>query len=988
MGAFLTYAERAQLAVSSLYLGALKDGGNLDDRKYTQDPAVLSSDSADVAKKTDFFKKTRKKFKRNYWNLSYKPQDIPYLISTVAGKTNFGVLRKLKPFQLSFLVPRIKLFKVHTGVLSGESGEVEIPFHTRLSHSSENPGRDLLRGAGVKDFEAIFQGVNEAEVENNIRCRLKLFFSGIDVFSQRNEILGGDVGKIQQIALSNYLFQNGLNNMEPTDPNLTEEAKKVHKAAGVWRYVDLLTPPISSYGDDGTVPYWHDNYKIRVVFGWTVPDDLTGLGLSSGEIRDLKKTLERLNYSLTLNVLTHTFSITQEGLISLDVDYIGSVEQVSGNPHASIFRKKGNMELLSIQRNRLSTLEREADRVRAAEGPPPVEINEKIDKLRKKYYTELSNFGRDEFSLFFDRVLNVGANYTKPPSPYPDKQNLRWNLAEGDNVSRTAGGPGSWERGDIGLKNLKVGRGSDWEDAENQDRAERSVFATRTALFSRYIVNPKGESGADYTRSTERGKFIKSMKRLAGLQTPAGGTRAGNIFGGSGFAATPRDADRGGSNTTQVLIETYKEATTKVNLITGMVRANSAAQSQYTGAGAVAESGEIEISEERRQALRDLQSDIVDEGVKFEESQAIELGGFVRKGVHPRSVAHKVAPVSFVTIGDIIQAALMHSNPFHRSNKVILGTMMITRRAEKDTEGDESQAVDEFGDQGGLQVYHIPLEDIPITCHNFFKWFTKTIVSKQKYGYTVKDLLSKGIRELIAIAFRNLSYIGFRDVKPGSISQSQFSIPTELADQLFTARATGPGDNYIRLEQFRHILGKDLDNAGILSPNQTGVVYVGGKPPSTGLRLAGNLVEDEINGVKHFFIGADAGVLKSATFQKDDLPGYREAKIKQAQGTGIESQLAIISEPYLLTVRLVGNSLFYPGMRIYFHPTLMGSSGELVLPLEGYYLIYEVKDYLESGNFETELKCRYEAGALKGDLAEPIHKQFNDAKFFGVTEAS
>ena len=54
-----------------------------------------------------------------------------------------------------------------------------------------------------------------------------------------------------------------------------------------------------------------------------------------------------------------------------------------------------------------------------------------------------------------------------------------------------------------------------------------------------------------------------------------------------------------------------------------------------------------------------------------------------------------------------------------------------------------------------------------------------------------------------------------------------------------------------------------------------------------------------------------------------------------------------------------------------------------VLPLEGYYLIYEVKDLVESGNFQTELKCRFEHMPDKRQKSSYVnHKQFNNEAFF------
>jgi hypothetical protein len=118
-------------------------------------------------------------------------------------------------------------------------------------------------------------------------------------------------------------------------------------------------------------------------------------------------------------------------------------------------------------------------------------------------------------------------------------------------------------------------------------------------------------------------------------------------------------------------------------------------------------------------------------------------------------------------------------------------------------------------------------------------------------------------------------------------------------------------------------------------------------------------------GIYHLFLAADRGIVKEASFSKVDAPYLREARIQQDS----LNPLAQLAATYNCTLKLIGNTIFWPGQYIYINPVGYGSglgqpdllgSPSNQLGLGGYHLITGVSCFIEDGRFETEVKALFE----------------------------
>jgi hypothetical protein len=136
--------------------------------------------------------------------------------------------------------------------------------------------------------------------------------------------------------------------------------------------------------------------------------------------------------------------------------------------------------------------------------------------------------------------------------------------------------------------------------------------------------------------------------------------------------------------------------------------------------------------------------------------------------------------------------------------------------------------------------------------------------------------------------------------------------------------------------------------------------------------IRGDPVGDRTRGILHFTYGMDRGLLKSAQFSKTNQEYLPEARFAN-EGEFVFNQLANV---YDVTFNMIGNSIFKPGMHIYFDPTPMGAgkpwqlqkdsqkkvilrSWSSIMGLGGYHMVTEVAHSIKPGKFDTSVKARW-----------------------------
>ena len=126
-------------------------------------------------------------------------------------------------------------------------------------------------------------------------------------------------------------------------------------------------------------------------------------------------------------------------------------------------------------------------------------------------------------------------------------------------------------------------------------------------------------------------------------------------------------------------------------------------------------------------------------------------------------------------------------------------------------------------------------------------------------------------------------------------------------------------------------------------------------------------------GLYHLDTGSGRGILKKINFSKTDQKYLREQRFTQDEAKGF----SILSNVFDVNMSLVGNTLFFPGQRVFIKLGERFSALDVMLPtatgmkptnetfattmgLGGYHLVISVENEISTSGFTTNLVARYE----------------------------
>ena len=303
-------------------------------------------------------------------------------------------------------------------------------------------------------------------------------------------------------------------------------------------------------------------------------------------------------------------------------------------------------------------------------------------------------------------------------------------------------------------------------------------------------------------------------------------------------------------------------------------------------------------------------------------------------------------------------------------------------------------------------VYNINLADIPISVNFFGEWLLKQVVSEQRNTYPIlvfiRDLANKMLSGILRNQAHSLGNVARQNLQLRSnffsaaaassgidIVQDSFNVvPFDPNYRAALSRRNDPSINWQQTEESPQTFTR-LDVDGIplslrplLRPPNTDeraynymLVYA----INTGAteRLRGNFEADNERGIYHFGIGRDRGIFKSVSFSKTDLPFLREGRFEARDAEAAATGLTILANVYEIEVKMFGNTMFAPGMKIFLNPSgiapMLGSPAEPYSPanllgIGGYHVVTGVRSYIEGGKFETTMKAIFEASGARGAL--------------------
>ena len=263
----------------------------------------------------------------------------------------------------------------------------------------------------------------------------------------------------------------------------------------------------------------------------------------------------------------------------------------------------------------------------------------------------------------------------------------------------------------------------------------------------------------------------------------------------------------------------------------------------------------------------------------------------------------------------------------------------------------------------------INLADLPISLYRYKQWFINKILAPRRTTLFLKDFLQLLITDLVAkVLSEKYNPNDTSNREPPELLINRFSVVAEEANFLDRIRrSSNSAYNSKTVDNIKNAF-KLSDNSSLKTKQLTlfsqSPVIVNKPPQGQSRREA-----DRKKNIPHiFFSDANNGILKELNFQREDMPGLREARLFEGSDF---SGPDIIPEKYNSTLGIIGTSAFKPGSIFYIdpEPLVLGYTKDKGSParklgLGGYYLVIRVTHIVNlqgKATWQTNLDTQWQS---------------------------
>jgi len=286
------------------------------------------------------------------------------------------------------------------------------------------------------------------------------------------------------------------------------------------------------------------------------------------------------------------------------------------------------------------------------------------------------------------------------------------------------------------------------------------------------------------------------------------------------------------------------------------------------------------------------------------------------------------------------------------------------------------------------------LADIPISLDYFQEWFAEEIVSKELTFMNFHTFLQKVIGGLLVNALGPHCFGEDSDI--AQFSQLMLSVPPKSDGSSHipgVGKFTRPEGSWLTTNVARAVAYSKprrvhMDSIPISpAPNEStrvsdfsNYLYVYITSQKSWSKM-GNRDQDEKDGIYHFSVGQESGLLKGIKFEKQKIKGVSEAlaaqSVEEGSGTG---QGMMIWQPYNANMSLIGNPLLKPGQMVYIDTTSAGmgdpraaNSTSRKLGLGGYYFILKSRNEISSKGWQTDVSGLFQTAGYPHNAEGGAH---------------
>ena len=846
----------------------------------------------------------------NYGTIRLVNGDGSQIVNRLRGISNLEVFYKLKNSVLSLLQPKVRIYKVVQ----------------ELPSTTESGGIDFAKSVnnrGEKYREIKFSDTIGVERVATVHDYLKYESSkpswrnvGLKRFEFQNDG-SGYAGMAQNIECKLDITLKSLKDIEAQPPG-----EPPPEQGGV-RYADLIVYPGSRKTRQADI-YNPKYYRIKAFIGYTAPDEdsLRALNLSKTEVNAIRD-IEKFNIVVALDMHDYTFNIGDDGLVNLSISYRGAIENTFSNNQASVF---SNIVTRGAGRsgNAVATARGSEHQSSVLDTRSEVEqiLNEIRDPTCKDNTCEaiiaLKNL--IETNTFFEEVLKGSYPVLKTKKEFA-------GIILNDNKLKVVSMPKAHKF----FKDPKMQSVIKEAIKERVGDYKKQIY--KSFLDAMINGNPNGSGSRLFCLEAD---FKEGWLAMATEKY------------GLDFDKLDDTQKKFVENNFQVDWAERMHSVKVVRLDSGtdddeILKKAAEADADYQAEASSKSKKVGEISE-------DIPKIISSDKSKY-RFFFMYLGDIIELACRNAGLSR----IDFEPNGSLIFNETTYFNedkatgkyPFERS-RMLVGPI-------------------EYRDHLG-RISTVNLAKVPISFNLFRAWFSKRVIRAQRLNFPLGYFLSDMIKELVMPAFEAAMSQNYRAPRtranfisltlPGAREGANGPLKELLPkEQVLDTDSSSFRRNYI---EEMNKLGPTSEESMVKNSFDYLYLYVTTSKDITKRR--GDPVEDAKEGIYHFNIGSDVGLLKNVSFSRVAIPGLTAARAADNANLGVDS-LNQIKFPHNAALTLVGNTLFTPGMYYYVNPGLAGlgsiedsNSMAYKMQLGGYHIVLKMKITISPGFFETSVE--------------------------------
>lgn len=276
------------------------------------------------------------------------------------------------------------------------------------------------------------------------------------------------------------------------------------------------------------------------------------------------------------------------------------------------------------------------------------------------------------------------------------------------------------------------------------------------------------------------------------------------------------------------------------------------------------------------------------------------------------------------------------------------------------------------------QTHTCTIGDIPISMNYFTSFLGRKMIDKQEIFYPVtnfiKDLTNELIRNFLntdsCFSFSTKQKIKLNSAAITAYNRKENITGTDDISYFIRSNKTtfGVGNVFNLANPMARKIKPVLEVAGpsrvpIITPyigsEMNYYVFYAGRSTPTG-KMNGDFYEDLEQGIFHYVLGADRGMLKNISLSRSDQNGLKEVRFEKEGFDGLTQ----LREVYNASIDLYLNPHSFPGTYVFIDPR--GFSPESGVEytkfgIGGYYMITRSETSISAGDASTKLVAKWVA---------------------------